>query len=94
MRTENLYQDVAHLVPWVWAGGIGTLFAYGQTGSGKTFTVTGITNLLARDMFAMAEVDNRELHVCCFEILGKKSYGTAIPISFPLPTHSDITRPS
>jgi kinesin family protein 2/24 len=79
-QTESLYQEAAQdLVPWIWAGGIGTLFAYGQTGSGKTFTVTGITNLVARDMFAMDAVDNRELHVCCFEILGKKAYGTVIP---------------
>jgi kinesin family member 2/24 len=75
-RTENLYQDVAQeLVPWIWAGGISTLFAYGQTGSGKTFTVTGITKLVIKDLISMTEVEEREMHVCCFELLGKKAYG-------------------
>ena len=32
-------------------GGISTLFAYGQTGSGKTFTVSGILEPLAHDLF-------------------------------------------
>jgi kinesin family protein 2/24 len=75
-KTEKIYGEVAQeLVPWIWAGGISTLFAYGQTGSGKTFTVTGITNLVVDEIMAMAEVENRELYVCCFELLGKKAYG-------------------
>jgi hypothetical protein len=37
--------------------------------------VTGITNLVVDDMMAMAEVENREFYVCCFELLGKKVYG-------------------
>ncbi len=75
-QTESLYHEAAQeLVPWVWAGGVGTLFAYGQTGSSKTFTVTGITNIMIKDIMAMAEVENRELYICCFEILGKKAYG-------------------
>ena len=79
-RTENLYQDVAQeLVPWIWAGGISTLFAYGQTGSGKTFTVTAITKMVVKDLMSMAEVEKRELHICCFELLGKKAYGWFIP---------------
>lgn len=41
----------------------------------KTFTVTGITNLVVDEIMAMAEVENRELYVCCFELLGKKAYG-------------------
>ena len=80
-RTENIYYEVAQeLVPWIWAGGISTLFAYGQTGSGKTYTVTGITNLVVDEMIAMAQIENREFYVCCFELLGKKAYGRKIPI--------------
>lgn len=77
-KTEKIYGEVAQeLVPWIWGGGISTLFAYGQTGSGKTFTVTGITNLVVDEIMAMAmaEVENHELYVCCFELLGKKAYG-------------------
>ena len=75
-QTEYIYDEVAQeLVPWIWAGGISTLFAYGQTGSGKTFTVTGITNLVVDEMIAMAEVETREFYVSCFELLGKKAYG-------------------
>ena len=74
--TENIYHEVTQeLVPWIWAGGISTLFAYGQTGSGKTFTVTGITNLVVDEMMAMSQVENRVFYVCCFELLGKKAYG-------------------
>lgn len=83
--TERLYADVAQeLVPWVWAGGVSTLFAYGQTGSGKTFTVAGISELVVRDMMAMAAVEDRELFVCCFEILGNKAYGALFLISFTI----------
>jgi kinesin family member 2/24 len=75
-QTENIYHEVAQeLVPWVWAGGISTLFAYGQTGSGKTYTVTGITKLVVDEMIEMAKIENREFYVCCFELLGKKAYG-------------------
>jgi kinesin family protein 2/24 len=63
-------------VPWVWAGGISTIFAYGQTGSGKTYTVTGITNLVIKEIMAMVGIESREINVCCFEVLGKKAYGT------------------
>ncbi|RDL40753.1 uncharacterized protein BP5553_00732 [Venustampulla echinocandica] len=75
MQTESVYQEAAQkLVPWAWTGGVSTLFAYGQTGSGKTFTVTGITNLLIKDIMAIAEAEHRAIYVCCFEIFGKKAY--------------------
>lgn len=36
-QTKDLYEVIAkELVPWIWAGGVRTLFAYGQRGSGKT----------------------------------------------------------
>jgi len=60
----------------VWAGGISTLFTYGQTGSGKTYTVNGITQQVVRDLMSMSESEEREFHVCCFELLGTKSFGT------------------
>lgn len=76
MQTESVYQETARkLIPWIWGGGVSTLFAYGQTGSGKTFTITGITNLLIKDIMAAVERENRVIHVCCFEIFGKKVYG-------------------
>ena len=34
--------------------GRGTVFAYGQTGSGKTFTMQGLTERAARDLFRLA----------------------------------------
>lgn len=39
-------------------GGVATLFAYGQTGSGKTFTVSGIFNPLACDIFKRSRLLN------------------------------------
>lgn len=78
-NTENIYTEVAQeLIPWIWAGGISTLFAYGQTGSGKTYTVTEITNLVVDEMIEMAKTENREFYVCCFELLGKKAYGKRV----------------
>ncbi|KAL2820959.1 P-loop containing nucleoside triphosphate hydrolase protein [Aspergillus cavernicola] len=50
--TATIYDDVVKpLLPWVFEGGVGTLFAYGQTGSGKTFTVSGLETLMANDLF-------------------------------------------
>jgi len=42
---------VKPLVSHFFKGNNTTIFAYGQTGSGKTFTMTGIVNALAEDIF-------------------------------------------
>lgn len=77
-----MYQEAASdLVPWIFAGGISTLFSYGQTGSGKTFIVTGITASIAQDLMAMAELDKRDIYVCCFEVLGKKVFDAPSSLS-------------
>ena len=41
-------------------GGVATIFAYGQTGSGKTFTVSGIFEPLAHDIFKRGRRPNFE----------------------------------
>ena len=44
-------------------GGVSTLFAYGQTGSGKTFTVSGILEPLAHDLFERNQCDENSLPI-------------------------------
>jgi hypothetical protein len=54
--SDVVYDKVARdLIPLTLGGGVGTLFAYGQTSSGKTYTLVGIQELVARDIFSMAE---------------------------------------
>ncbi|KAJ3159217.1 hypothetical protein HDU86_001820 [Geranomyces michiganensis] len=54
--TEAVYNAIARpLIPLALSNGLGTLLAYGQTGSGKTFTMTGIQERLAQDIFMLAE---------------------------------------
>lgn len=52
--TDLIYRSsIEPLIDFVLAqGGRATVFAYGQTGSGKTYTMQGIQNLAARDLFA------------------------------------------
>jgi kinesin family protein 2/24 len=75
-KTEDVYEDlVKPLIPWVWGGGIGTLFAYGQTGSGKTFTVSGLTRLVAEALMSPEMDGARVVHISIIELAGKMAYG-------------------
>ncbi|KAJ3227575.1 hypothetical protein HK099_001424 [Clydaea vesicula] len=49
---EDVYESINHLIPLILEGGVGTVFTYGQTGSGKTHTMTGIENLVAKNIFS------------------------------------------
>jgi kinesin family protein 2/24 len=52
--TEDVYvYTAAPLVPFVVEGGRATVFAYGQTGSGKTYTMVGIQQRAAEDLFGL-----------------------------------------
>ena len=42
-------------------GGICSMLSYGQTGSGKTFTMSGLLNLMAEDLFNHEDVKNGEI---------------------------------
>lgn len=75
--TAMLYEySVQTLVPFVLSGGRATVFAYGQTGSGKTFTMQGIQQFVADDLFALLEryeeqnQTNVQVQVSYFEIYG------------------------
>ncbi|KAI8592624.1 P-loop containing nucleoside triphosphate hydrolase protein [Geranomyces variabilis] len=58
--TDAVYNAIAlPLIPLVLSNGMGTLLAYGQTGSGKTYTMTGIQERVAQDIFALAEQHRR-----------------------------------
>ncbi|KAJ3154367.1 hypothetical protein HDU89_008435 [Geranomyces variabilis] len=58
--TDDVYNAIAlPLIPLLLSNGMGTLLAYGQTGSGKTFTMTGIQERVAQDIFALAEQHRR-----------------------------------
>ncbi|KAJ3173160.1 hypothetical protein HDU88_004621 [Geranomyces variabilis] len=59
--TDAVYNAIAlPLIPLVLSNGMGTLLAYGQTGSGKTYTMTGIQERVAQDIFALAEQHRRD----------------------------------
>jgi kinesin family protein 2/24 len=74
--TDAIYQDsVEHLVPWVWGGGIGTLFAYGQTGSGKTFTVSAIEKLVVRALLESDMEGQRSIYISVTEFAGNSAFG-------------------
>ena len=47
-----------------------TVFAYGQTGSGKTYTMEGIQELVARDLFRQIDSTTTTVSVAFFEIYG------------------------
>eukprot|EP00521_Asterionellopsis_glacialis_P009471 CAMPEP_0195287496 /NCGR_PEP_ID=MMETSP0707-20130614/4530_1 /TAXON_ID=33640 /ORGANISM="Asterionellopsis glacialis, Strain CCMP134" /LENGTH=694 /DNA_ID=CAMNT_0040347251 /DNA_START=117 /DNA_END=2201 /DNA_ORIENTATION=- len=61
-------------------GGRATVFAYGQTGSGKTYTMEGIQELVAEDLFLLlsdedadpksCSMENTSVTVAFFEIYG------------------------
>ena len=53
-------------------GGICSLLSYGQTGAGKTFTMNGMLEFLAQDLFDRQQYCKGKinLYFSCFEILG------------------------
>ena len=60
---KDIYQAaVTPLVGLALRGGVSTLFAYGQTGSGKTFTVSGILEPLAYDIFKRNQNPEKSMH--------------------------------
>lgn len=63
---------VRELVPFVLRGGTATCIAYGQTGAGKTFTMTGLQDRLALDMFAAAA--GRPIRLAFLENQGERCY--------------------
>jgi len=76
-ESEDIYYyAVQPLVNFVMSGGRATVFAYGQTGSGKTYTMQGIQNYVAEDLFAcLAQYEERNacnvsITVSYFEIYG------------------------
>ena len=71
-ENELVYSAAAEpLIDLGLQGGVCTLLAYGQTGSGKTFTISGILERLARDLFSRKE-GFIDLHLSFFELLGNK----------------------
>ncbi|KAH9252945.1 hypothetical protein BASA81_009101 [Batrachochytrium salamandrivorans] len=72
VSNEEIYQQTTlPLVKWaVTERGRSTVFAYGQTGSGKTFTMEGLQQRVARDLFAMLEHENVRVMCSNFELYG------------------------
>lgn len=72
--TEDIYvRTTLPLVDHVVAlQGRATVFCYGQTGSGKTFTMNGIQQILAHDLYGqLAEApESLEITVAFFELYG------------------------
>ena len=48
------------------------MLAYGQTGSGKTFTISGILDRIAFDLFKEKDPDAIRIFVSLFELLGSQ----------------------
>ena len=73
--TEQIYVSttlplVDHVVT---TKGRATVFCYGQTGSGKTFTMNGIQQILAHDLYGQLADENDdelEITVAFFELYG------------------------
>lgn len=70
--TEEIYvQTTLPLVDHVLAtNGRATVFCYGQTGSGKTFTMNGIQQILAYDLYAQIVAAGLQVRVAMFELYG------------------------
>ena len=54
-------------------GGCSSIFAYGQTGSGKTFTIQGMQQKLAKDLFKGDIATNFTIMVSFFQLVGNVS---------------------
>lgn len=72
--TEEIYiQTTLPLVDHVLSSkGRATVFCYGQTGSGKTFTMNGIQQILAYDLYAQIFTTTKDvqIRVAMFELYG------------------------
>ncbi|KRX10313.1 Sterile alpha motif/pointed domain [Pseudocohnilembus persalinus] len=60
------------LVKLALQGGLGAIFAYGQTGSGKTYTMQGVCQRIAQDIFKYNN-NGQKIYVGFFELLGNKA---------------------
>ncbi|KAM7192136.1 hypothetical protein V8F20_008971 [Naviculisporaceae sp. PSN 640] len=73
--TSEIYQTLLQpLVPWAWAGGIGTMFAYGQTGSGKTYTVSGLERHVAETLMDGSLKGQRKVFISIIELAGQTAF--------------------
>lgn len=70
--TEEIYvQTTLPLVDHVLATkGRATVFCYGQTGSGKTYTMNGIQQILAYDLYSQIASADLQVRVAMFELYG------------------------
>ncbi|KAK0624995.1 P-loop containing nucleoside triphosphate hydrolase protein [Bombardia bombarda] len=75
-QTVDVHQlKKAPIVPWAWAGGVGTLFSYGQTGSGKTFTVSALERHVAETLMDGSSLEgSRKIFICIIELAGQKAF--------------------
>ena len=48
------------------------MLAYGQTGSGKTFTISGILDRIAYDLFKERDPNSIRIYFSLFELLGNQ----------------------
>jgi len=68
---ETIYEAVAApLVDLALQGGTCCILAYGQTGSGKTYTISGVLDMMAKDIFTEGRENRFKFHACFFELLG------------------------
>jgi kinesin family protein 2/24 len=70
--TQNIYAAttlplVDHVVT---TQGRATVFCYGQTGSGKTYTMNGIQQILAYDLYGQLQEEHLDVSVAFFELYG------------------------
>jgi len=70
-----VYQAVAEpLLDLSFKGGTSTILAYGQTGSGKTFTISGILDMLVKDLFKRRDANNSmKLYLSYIQLLGNNA---------------------
>ncbi|KAK1935042.1 Diatom spindle kinesin-1 [Phytophthora citrophthora] len=74
--TETIYEDaVKHLLLHTMEGGKAVCMMYGQTGSGKTYTMSGLFQFIADDLFTelVGDVDF-VVSVSAVEIVGSKCH--------------------
>jgi len=78
-NNDHVYHTcVSPLVGQAFSGGKATCFAFGQTGSGKTYTMAGMQERAAQELFNMLNSDKAKpgttLHMSFFEICGVRCY--------------------
>ena len=77
-RSQVYHTAVQPLVGYAFErGGRGTVLAYGQTGSGKTYTISGLYQLVARDIFRAVSSEafrgrGMSVHVSFLELHGAR----------------------